>query len=330
MTRRKTRPLGVLLLCAGWLLEAGAGRLGAQTLNFTPVGSIRVPAELVKVHGERAYLAAGTTLTIVDISNPSAPKLLSSYAFPDRIWNFRVIGPLIYVAADQFGLGILDASNGQQLVLRGSLKTAGQAKSVALSGTTALVTNTVSGIDVINVSNPAKPVLVGSAFLEGFATDVVTSGSLAYAADRPTGFYVFDMSKPGPLEPVGVLQSAAPNNTMRSQLEVLQPSGRGPKIAVLMAGGFIQLFDVSNPAAPVKIPPYRTPGGVLRVALKEQLAYVVDGMEGLQVVDLSTPSAPRIVGSFKTASPARDIAVADTLVFLALASGEVSILRQVP
>ena len=84
-----------------------------------------------------------------------------------------------------------------------------------------------------------------------------------------------------------------------------------------------------------------TPSGrPLRVALQGALVYVADGREGVQVVDLSTPSAPRVVGAYKTPNPARDVAVADSLVFVvagplpqgnvASGGGEVLILRRTP
>ena len=80
---------------------------------------------------------------------------------------------------------------------------------------------------------------------------------------------------------------------------------------------------------------YRTPSGrPQRVAMRGKLAYVADGREGLQVVDLSTPSKPSIIGAYKTAGPARDVAVADSLVFVVVGEGEgkgeVLILRQTP
>jgi hypothetical protein len=103
---------------------------------------------------------------------------------------------------------------------------------------------------------------------------------------------------------------------------------QGPTLAVLVAAGLLQLFDVSNPAAPVKISPYRTPGAAQRVSLKGTLAYVADGREGLQVVDLSTPAKPSIIGAYKTAGVARDVAVSDSLVFIVVGNGEVLILRQ--
>lgn len=325
MTRRQM----MFLLCGGWITVLAAGSLSAQTMNFAPVGSIVGPADMVKVQGGYAYVAAGKTLTIVDISDPASPKHAGAYTFPEPIWGFRVAGSVVYVAADLFGLGILDVSNAASPTLRGSFKTPGQAKNVAVFGTKALVADQVSGLDILDLSNPAKPVLAGSVFLEGFANEVVMSGSFAYATDRPTGFYVFDLSKPGPLEPLSALQSATVS-TFRAQLEILQTSPQGPTVALLVAGGLLQMFDVSNPGSPVKIPPYRTPGGAQRVSLKGTLAYVADGKGGLQVVDLSVPSKPSIVGAYKTANPARDVAVAGSLVFVVVGNGEVLILRQTP
>jgi hypothetical protein len=326
MRRRGPRRCVVVLLWVGWLSAAGARSLAAQSMTFAQVGTIPGPAELVKAQGGYSYLAADKTLAIFDVSDPAAPTRLGAYTFPQKIWGFRLSDSLVYVAADAFGLGILDVSNPRAPTLRGSLKTPGQAKNVAVAGVTALVADMVTGVAIIDVSNPAKPIHVDSVFLEGYATDVVTSGSLAYAADRPTGFYVLDLAKPRPLEPVGTLQSAAGNGS--AQLEVMQVSAQGPTLAVLVKNGLLQLFDVSNPAAPVAIPRYRTPGGAQRVSLKGALAYVADGREGLQVVDLSTPGKPNIIGTYKTALPARDVAVSDSLVFVVVGNGEVLILRQ--
>jgi hypothetical protein len=138
---------------------------------------------------------------------------------------------------------------------------------------------------------------------------------------------------------VSTQQSAtAPGSIVVSDTSAAQ----GPKVAVLVGAGSLQVYDVSNPAAaPVKAATYRTPGGrPLRVALQGTQAYVADGLEGLQVVDLSTPSMPRLVGTYKTPGPARDVAVADSLVFvvagplpqgnLSSGGGEVLILRQTP
>jgi hypothetical protein len=54
-------------------------------------------------------------------------------------------------------------------VLRGALKTPGQAKNVAIVGSTALVADHMSEVDIIDVSNAARPVNRGSFFVEGYA-----------------------------------------------------------------------------------------------------------------------------------------------------------------
>jgi hypothetical protein len=317
----------VAVASAAWLCVAISGV--AQTPALMQAGSIPGPIEMIRVQGQRAYVTNGMTLTVLDITTPTTPKPIGSYTFPERIWGLRVLDSVVYVAADRFGLGIVDVAPSGTATLRASVKTPGQAKSVSVSGSTVLLTDFVSGLDVVNIGNPSKPALSGSVFLEGLATDVVTAGSYAYAADRPTGFYVFDLAKAGPLEPLAALQSAVPNNTQRAQLEVIEQGG-GRRTVILVAGGLLQPFDVSTPSAPIKLPPFKTPGGANRMALKGTRAYVADGPEGIQVVDLSNPSAPTIVATFKTPAPAREVAVAGSTVFVGLVNGTVAILAEQP
>ena len=326
MTRGRVSTAAAILIPA-LIVAGGAQRAGAQSLRFAQVGTIAGPADLIRVEGANAYVSAGKTLAVFDVSKPEAPKRQGSHTFPEKIWGFRVVGPLVYVAADFFGLGVLDVSNPSAPTLLGSLKTPGQAKNVAVFGTKALVADHMSGLDYIDVSNAAKPVKVGSLFLEGYARDVIAAGSLAYAIDAPTGLYVLDLAKSDPLDPVSTVQSAnAPGF-----IELSDPS-TSPRLACLVGAGLLQIYDVTNPAAPVKVATLRTPGRPLRASLKGKLAYVADGPEGLQVVDLSTPAKPTIVASYKTAAPARDVAVAGSHVFVVLGGreggGEVIVLKQ--
>ena len=213
----------------------------------------------------------------------------------------------------------------------GSLTTPGQAKSVAVSGTTALVADHGEGIVVVDVSTPANPTQVASVFLEGFATDVVISGSLAYASDRPSGLYVLDISNAEAPDLTTSLQSTIASRFFgfpAPLLEVVR-SEQGLALVVLVADGVFQPFDISDPAAPIQLDTYRTPGGVQRAAYAGSLAYIADGRNGLIVLDLSTPSKPRVVGAHETGKRAADVAVGDSLVLLA-SGGETLILQKTP
>jgi hypothetical protein len=220
-----------------------------------------------------------------------------------------------------FGLGILDVSNPAEPRLRGAFKTPGQAKNVALFGTKALVADHMSGLDILDVSNVARPASLGSFFLEGYSRDVVIRNTFAYAVDAPSGLYIFDLSRAGPLEPLSTLQS--PNTDRGSPLHPsieIPPAGTGlPTIACVVRSQSLQVYDISNPRAPVSVATYRTPSGrPQRVALSGTLAYVADGQEGVLILDLATPANPAVVGTFKTPRPARDVTVADSRLFVVI------------
>lgn len=321
---RRSRPnaRGACVIVAAIIVAALAARTNAQA-TFTQVATIHTPAHLVEIDGRHAYVVHEKALTIFDISKPAAPVKLGSQELPEKIWGIRIVGPLVYAAADFYGLAIVDVSDPKAPALRGRIKTPGQAKNVAIidtvSGKTALVADHMSGVDIIDVSDAAKPTVRDSFFLEGYARDVNSVGSLAFAIDSPAGIYTFDLGKSGPIEPIGSQQSArAP-----ASIELSKGANGQPDLAVLVGGGSLQIYDLAKPAAPTKAAVFPTPSGrPVRATLASRRAFVADGREGLHVVDLTTPAKPTIVGSFKTPAPARDVAVTDTHVFVATGNDE--------
>jgi len=333
------------------LLMAAPAAASGQNLSFAPAGSIPGPTDKIKAQGSIVYVVSNKTLAMYDMSNPEAPKRVGAHTFVEQVWGFRVIGSRLYAATGHSGLAILDVSNPAAPVPLSQTKTPGQAKNVDIAGKTALVANHMSGVDVIDISDSARPTLVGSAYLDGYARDVATFGSMAVAVDNPSGVYVFDMAKRDPLEPVVSVQTA----TGPQQVEIADIQGK--KIAVLAGSepydplstlrarageqprpGSVQLFDVSNPAAPVLAGRYPTSGSGRRLTVRGSLVYVADGPDGLLVLNVSNPSKPVRVGTYKTSQPARDVAVTDSLVFIVTGAlgtgskpkddGDVLILRQ--
>jgi len=73
--------------------------------------------------------------------------------------------------------------------------------------------------------------------------------------------------------------------------------------------------DVSNPALPVEVGFYDTPGHAEGVAVSGSHAYVADGNEGLRVVNIANPAAPVEVGFYVTT--AYDVAVAGAYAYVA-------------
>ena len=304
-----------ILTAAAGLIAAGAA---AQGVTLEPVGEIPGPVELVRVQGDYAYVSGGHTFTIYDVSDPSNPVARGSHTFPQEIWGFRLTDDRAYVGANFFGLGILDISDPDAPALLGQHRTLGQTKIGDIASGKVGIIDHMEGFVLIDVSDETAPAGIGSFFLDGYARDVVTAGTIAYATDSPSGLYVFDLSRPGLPEPVGVVHApAAPRD-----IEVSVGTDSRPTLIVGAGGGDLQVYDVSDPAAPRKLSSFETPGRASRVSLDGDYAYLADTEAGVQVVDLSDPANPTLAGSYETPRPARDVSAAGSLVMVVVGDSE--------
>ena len=311
------RRLGGGSLLLGLTLGLCGSAAAAPTVVLEPVGKISGPVDMVRAQGDRLYVSAHKTFTIYDVANPSEPQQKGSYEFPEEIWNFRLDRDRAYVGANFFGLGILDISDPATPKLAGSHKTLGQAKVGAAFGSKIVIIDHMEGVVVIDASKEAEPSGLGSFFVDGYARDVLTSGSIAYAVDSPSGLYVFDLSRSGPLEPLSVLHAPGTPNS----IEITAPSHGAARLCG-PGGGNLQIYDVSNPAEPLRASTFVTPGRAHRVSINGDLVYVADGVAGLQVVDITNPVAPSLVATYPSARPARDVSVAGSYVFLVVGDSE--------
>jgi hypothetical protein len=155
-------------------------RPGFAAENIEYVGRILGGSPFnVAVQGNRAYLATGFGLVILDISNPARPMPLGQTLLNGTAEDVAVLDNLAYVAAGEAGLRIIDVSNPVQPLERGSFDTPGFAFGVAVSGNVVYVADASAGLRLIDVSNPAQPVERGLFDTPGVAFNVAVVGSLA-------------------------------------------------------------------------------------------------------------------------------------------------------
>ena len=308
----------VALIAMVLLGTVGVTPADAQPVTLTHVGTIPGPVEHVRVQGDFAYVSRHTDLTIWDVSNPASPLRQGTVELPEEIWGFRIRGDRAYVGANFFGVAIVDISNPSSPQILSNHKTLGQAKIGAVYEDRVVLIDHMEGMVMVDVSNETAPTGAGSFFLDGYARDVVTSGKMAYATDSPTGLYVFDLSRPGEPDPVGILHAPGAPRAIEVQREEGEPSG----ILAGAGAGNLQIYDATNPAAPMRAATFETPGRAGRVAMSGSHVFVADTQAGVTIVDISTPSAPSAAGTFATDAPARDIAANDTHVFVVVGAGE--------
>jgi Tol biopolymer transport system component len=102
---------------------------------------------------------------------------------------------------------------------------------------------------------------------------------------------------------------------VRGEAQAVQVVGDLAYLAI-GAGGLL-IFDISNPAAPVRLGGLDTSGFAIGVQVVGNLAYVADNDAGLQILDVSNPAAPVRRGGFDTSGYARGVQVVGNLAYVA-------------
>jgi hypothetical protein len=90
------------------------------------------------------------------------------------------------------------------------------------------------------------------------------------------------------------------------------------KVAAVTGRFGLQLYDVSNPAVPVRTSQYKQVGPGRRIKFGGAVVSVADGAEGVQLIDVSNPEKPVSAGSYKTPLPAVDVATEGQIVLVAM------------
>jgi len=144
----------------------------------------------------------------------------------------------------------------------------------------------------LDISNPTTIEFISrSDLLPGVVQDVEIERNYAYVTTRYSGLHIFDLSEPESPQHISAVE---PGNPGCGSM-VLQ-NGKA-YIACNASGLFI--VDVTCPTAPVVLSSNEIPGAMLAIAVRDQMAYLVDASkEGVRVVDVGDPSNPKEVGFF--------------------------------
>jgi hypothetical protein len=97
---------------------------------------------------------------------------------------------------------------------------------------------------------------------------------------------------------------------------------------VSFGNGGLGIFDVSDPAHPLRLGGYKTSGYAYGLKVVGNYAYVADYQgSGLLILDVSNPAIPTRVGSLQTVSPALRIAVSGDFAYLAGNGSEMEVIN---
>ncbi len=126
---------------------------------------------------------------------------------------------------------------------------------------------------------------------------------LALLAGAPVTETAFDLS-----------QEALATIPRPLQLSAVEVVG---DLAYLCTGQELDVFDVSEPTAPILRGRFTTAGVPRRARVLGALAYVAEQTQGLEIVDVSTPASPTLVGALAVSNDAEDLQVVGRLAYVA-------------
>jgi hypothetical protein len=196
------------------------GDLGTGLLSVTDVPP---NAQEVEVRGGRAYVTdsdfGGTGLTILDVSDPQAPTVLSTIGFDNQAFGLDVVGTTVYLCNGFSGLVVLDAADPQNVVELGSFAFAANANDVVVDAENeiAYVVSFGGGMRSLDVSDPANIAELDAkawGFLNAVAFEYEAlvgdeNVETLYVADGQQGLRLVDATDPSSLETFGTIPTAS-------------------------------------------------------------------------------------------------------------------------
>lgn len=201
-------------------------------------------------------------------------------------------GNLLYVAAGETGLIVVDASDPSNLRRLGGHDTPGEGYGIAARGGIACVADGIAGLRIFDVSDPARPRFVAAFSGVGDARSVaLDEHGNAYVMDYAAGLQIVSLANPASPVALGAVRGFS--------------GGLFGNVVIVRAGfayvgvdeGFF-VVDVRRPEHPAIVGRLELGfGNAFRdIALHGNFAYAPD-ISGLHVIDVSDPENPRRVGS---------------------------------
>ena len=284
----------------------------AAQSTLTPVATLPLTAAVVHADGPLGVAGNGSTLTALDLSDLTEPRVRGQLELTDRVWDVVVDGDRAYLANGFIGLVVVTLDDPDQPQVAGSYEVVsqGQTVSVAMAGQLVLTTNNQTGLNVFDVSKPTMPVMLSEWLTGGYSRDVIGLPGLGLVADQPDGLHVVGIDAPA--DPQETSIHFAEGET--TQLVTVAPATRTAFIAD-GATALVEIVNLTNAAAPARVGSYQPAGRVVQLTARDDLLYLAQGRGGLTVIDVADPSHPFVVASHS--APTRTVALVDDIVLAA-------------
>ncbi|TFG82082.1 MAG: hypothetical protein E4H20_08425, partial [Spirochaetales bacterium] len=246
--------------------------------------------------GARTYVASERS-GIMMWSNavPGSPTVLPPWYVGvqgGNAWALALTGNYALVGTSNSWLNSVDLSRSDALTVVGSVQTYGtpsattEIRGIATRDRLAFIANEAAGLRVVDISDPAFPIALsgyGKPLSTGQIVAVAIAGDYVLAADTLDGLAIFDQTSVRSWSVTG--QARIWNDPAQGDAFDLAVRGNYAYVARGAAG--LDIWDISNPLAPVKSTTLSQAGfSPVSIHIYKDFLFALDGASKLYVVDL--------------------------------------------
>jgi hypothetical protein len=316
------------LLCAasdeGGLRVFDVANPRAPVVRSISPKTIGLPGKLI-ISGDRGYLVdCGRALKVLDLTNPVEPVMRGEWRGPD-LRSMTASRSMIYLVVHPDGLCVIDASNADAPVLRGTCKWDNMRADavLAVSGSLVHEVDYDGGYRIIDVSDPGAPRVRGRLPQQKAGRAIASAGMWIYLPGDGQLTCV-DASDPDYPKVTGAVKHIG-------VIERMQAVGTRLYVSAATA---LEIYDITRPEAPLSLGICHSPdsNGLCALAVAGNLAYMASNYKGgLRVVDVSAPGQPRLVGAYGNlwCSEGTGIGIGGQYVYMTLGGGGLAILKYI-
>ncbi|OGC95021.1 MAG: hypothetical protein A2W25_10775 [candidate division Zixibacteria bacterium RBG_16_53_22] len=220
----------------------------------------------VEVEGQYAYIAnENQRVTIVDISNPYNPQVLTSI---DSLCHAKeiFIDSLAYVAYCWSGVRVLDITDPANPAYLSTFNTVGWAWDIYERDGILHVADNSGGFCTIDARDPHHPVLLDSLRSLHGTISVCVDGDYAYLIDAWAGLVILNVS-----DPANIFRVCTRYISQARDIQVFE------NYAIISRGtGRLRVYDISDPLSPVPVDSVNTWGSANELCIRNGYIYVAD------------------------------------------------------
>jgi hypothetical protein len=287
----------------------------------------------IHIAGDRAYLAVGPRVVVLDVSSQGEPDYLGqSVALPNVIMTLDVEGDFVYAGTYEDGLHILDVSDPSHVLHVGSDTPGVECRGVAVADGYAYLGDYDGWLYTYDIHDPSHPVRVDTDATSANLNGVELFGGYLYVPNL-AGVDIFDISNlnnPDKIAtlPVDNCDDVAYRNGWLfvaqwhgfeawDVAEPRQPTWIGTYASeehhfqnISVCGGYVyggfadrvEIVDFQNPADPHYIGWVESQGIVQQMFEDRNILYIANWFNGLITYDLSDQEHPVQLAVYENAA----------------------------